>query len=221
MCVLVPDDVIPSLPLAAVPTGARSWPAATPSRSTGSWSTAISGWSRPACSVRRSAAATRRASGSSRPSGSTAISPARARRACSASRGDRRPAPGRDRAQRTPGSVARPRRRAGALARVDGSERRLREHHARSRHPDRGDDHRTGAVGRGRAHLPPPPRSRLRGAVRVPFADEPVRTAVAPGRYDHLDFGSIMRELTDDIASGRFADEWDAERDAGYPTCAS
>ena len=26
-----------------------------------------------------------------------------------------------------------------------------------------------------------------------------------------------MRELTDDITSGRFADEWDAERDAGYP----
>jgi ketol-acid reductoisomerase len=37
------------------------------------------------------------------------------------------------------------------------------------------------------------------------------------GRYDHLDFASVMRELTDDIASGRFADEWDAERDAGYP----
>ena len=26
-----------------------------------------------------------------------------------------------------------------------------------------------------------------------------------------------MRELVDEIASGRFADEWDAERDAGYP----
>jgi ketol-acid reductoisomerase len=26
-----------------------------------------------------------------------------------------------------------------------------------------------------------------------------------------------MRELVDDISSGRFADEWDAERDAGYP----
>jgi ketol-acid reductoisomerase len=26
-----------------------------------------------------------------------------------------------------------------------------------------------------------------------------------------------MRELVDDIASGRFAEEWDAERDAGYP----
>ena len=26
-----------------------------------------------------------------------------------------------------------------------------------------------------------------------------------------------MRGLADDIASGRFADEWDAERDAGYP----
>jgi ketol-acid reductoisomerase len=37
------------------------------------------------------------------------------------------------------------------------------------------------------------------------------------GRYGHLDLVSTMRELVDDIASGRFADEWDAERDAGYP----
>jgi ketol-acid reductoisomerase len=37
------------------------------------------------------------------------------------------------------------------------------------------------------------------------------------GRYEHLDMVSTMRELVDDIASGRFADEWDAERDAGYP----
>jgi ketol-acid reductoisomerase len=26
-----------------------------------------------------------------------------------------------------------------------------------------------------------------------------------------------MQRLVDDITSGRFADEWDAERDAGYP----
>ena len=38
------------------------------------------------------------------------------------------------------------------------------------------------------------------------------------GRYDHLDFAATMRALADDIESGRFADEWDAERDAGYPT---
>jgi ketol-acid reductoisomerase len=38
------------------------------------------------------------------------------------------------------------------------------------------------------------------------------------GRYDHLDFATTMRALADDIESGRFADEWDAERDAGYPT---
>ena len=38
------------------------------------------------------------------------------------------------------------------------------------------------------------------------------------GRYDHLDLLSPMRELVEDIESGRFADEWDAERDAGYPT---
>jgi len=36
------------------------------------------------------------------------------------------------------------------------------------------------------------------------------------GRFDHLDVLSTMRELADDIASGRFADEWDAERDTGY-----
>jgi ketol-acid reductoisomerase len=38
------------------------------------------------------------------------------------------------------------------------------------------------------------------------------------GRYDHLDFLTTMRALADDIEVGRFADEWDAERDAGYPT---
>ncbi|HET9729357.1 MAG TPA: ketol-acid reductoisomerase [Acidimicrobiia bacterium] len=37
------------------------------------------------------------------------------------------------------------------------------------------------------------------------------------GHYDHLDFLATMRPLADDIESGRFADEWDAERDAGYP----
>jgi ketol-acid reductoisomerase len=37
------------------------------------------------------------------------------------------------------------------------------------------------------------------------------------GSFDHLDLGSKMHDLVDDIASGRFADEWDAERDAGYP----
>ncbi len=38
------------------------------------------------------------------------------------------------------------------------------------------------------------------------------------GRFDHLDVRTTMQSLTDDIESGRFADEWDAERDAGYPT---
>ena len=36
-------------------------------------------------------------------------------------------------------------------------------------------------------------------------------------RYGHLDIAATMREVVADIASGRFADEWDAERDAGYP----
>jgi len=34
--------------------------------------------------------------------------------------------------------------------------------------------------------------------------------------YAHLDVLARMRQLTDDIASGRFADEWDHERDAGH-----
>jgi len=32
-----------------------------------------------------------------------------------------------------------------------------------------------------------------------------------------VDVGTTMRRLVEDIVSGRFADEWDAERDAGYP----
>jgi ketol-acid reductoisomerase len=35
--------------------------------------------------------------------------------------------------------------------------------------------------------------------------------------YADLDVLSTMNRLVDDISSGRFADEWDAERDAGYP----
>lgn len=35
--------------------------------------------------------------------------------------------------------------------------------------------------------------------------------------YAGEEIGATMRRLVDDIASGRFADEWDAERDAGYP----
>ncbi len=37
------------------------------------------------------------------------------------------------------------------------------------------------------------------------------------GAYEHLDLQSTMERLTDDIASGRFADEWDAESRAGHP----
>jgi ketol-acid reductoisomerase len=37
------------------------------------------------------------------------------------------------------------------------------------------------------------------------------------GRYDHLDVAATMRELVGHITSGDFADEWDAERDNGYP----
>ncbi|HEV3450049.1 MAG TPA: NAD(P)-binding domain-containing protein [Acidimicrobiia bacterium] len=39
--------------------------------------------------------------------------------------------------------------------------------------------------------------------------------------YADLDVATTMGHLVDDIASGRFADEWDAERDAGYPKLVS
>lgn len=37
------------------------------------------------------------------------------------------------------------------------------------------------------------------------------------GVYDHLDVASRMQSLTAEIDDGSFADEWDRERDAGYP----
>ena len=40
------------------------------------------------------------------------------------------------------------------------------------------------------------------------------------GAYEHLDVASTMRRLTEDIASGRFAEEWDAESRAGHPRLA-
>ncbi len=40
------------------------------------------------------------------------------------------------------------------------------------------------------------------------------------GTFDHLDVLSRMRELVDDIAAGRFAEEWQAESHAGHPRLA-
>ena len=40
------------------------------------------------------------------------------------------------------------------------------------------------------------------------------------GAYDELDVGAVMGRLVADIASGRFADEWDAESAAGHPRLA-
>jgi ketol-acid reductoisomerase len=37
------------------------------------------------------------------------------------------------------------------------------------------------------------------------------------GAYEHIDLATTMKRLADDIASGRFADEWDAESRAGHP----
>lgn len=38
------------------------------------------------------------------------------------------------------------------------------------------------------------------------------------GSYDHLDIEPVMTAITEAIADGRFADEWDAEAERGYPT---
>ena len=94
--------------------------------------------------------------------------------------GDRRAAPGRHRAHAAAGGDPRPRRRAGAVARADARQQHVRAGDARARDPARGDHHRARALGRGRAHHAARARGRLRGAVRVPFADEPVRPADAP-----------------------------------------
>jgi ketol-acid reductoisomerase len=40
------------------------------------------------------------------------------------------------------------------------------------------------------------------------------------GSYDDIDLHSRMQVLLEDITSGRFADEWDAQRDAGHPRLA-
>ncbi len=36
------------------------------------------------------------------------------------------------------------------------------------------------------------------------------------GRYDHLDIAGTMKDILNDINSGKFADEWDEEAEAGY-----
>jgi ketol-acid reductoisomerase len=38
------------------------------------------------------------------------------------------------------------------------------------------------------------------------------------GRYDHLDVAATMRTIVADIENGAFADEWDSEREAGHPS---
>lgn len=40
------------------------------------------------------------------------------------------------------------------------------------------------------------------------------------GAFDGFDVEGVMRQLTEAITSGRFADEWDAERSSGHPTLA-
>ena len=39
-------------------------------------------------------------------------------------------------------------------------------------------------------------------------------------RFDEHDLAATMRSIVEGITSGAFADEWDAERDAGHPRLA-
>ena len=128
ICILVPDDVIPSLPIAAArPTRSSSSRAATRSRSTASTPRATSGMVAPRMlgpevrrcyeegigfitAVRRPPRRHRHARGPH----------ARGRQ------GDRRPAAGRDRADADAGGRARPRGRAGAVARAQARQRVVR-----------------------------------------------------------------------------------------------
>lgn len=41
------------------------------------------------------------------------------------------------------------------------------------------------------------------------------------GRFDHLDVGGAMDAIVEEITSGAFAAEWDAERASGHPTLAA
>jgi ketol-acid reductoisomerase len=41
------------------------------------------------------------------------------------------------------------------------------------------------------------------------------------GSFDEFDIAATMRDIVAGIADGRFADEWEAERDAGYPRLTS
>jgi len=86
------------------------------------------------------------------------------------------------------------------------------------RHPARGDHDRTHALGRDRAELPAAAAGRLCQPDALPLADQSVRPDVAgrPLRRRRRRRGDGARVLSE-IESGKFADEWEAERDAGYP----
>ena len=181
VCVLVPDDVIPSLPIAARPTASRSSPAATRSRSTASTPTATSGWSRRACSGPRCGCCYEEGIGFITAVGVhrdvTGSAHARVLAVAKAIGGL---APGRDRADR------RCRRRSSTSAveqalspALTHGERHVRAGDARAGDPARGDHHRARALGRDRADDAARPRVGVRGPVRVPLADEPVRPADA------------------------------------------
>ena len=131
--------------------------------------------------------------------------------------GHRRPAPGCDRDDRDAGGGARPGRRAGAVAGAAQGQRVVRRRDARARHPARGDPHRAVPVGRGRAHLPAAADRGLRRADGAPLAGQPVRPALPHARVRRTSTSPprCARSSTG-IAGGRFADEWDAERDDGF-----
>ena len=220
VCVLVPDDVIPSLPLTPPRRRAhgrrqRLHARVRPLRP----GRATSAWSRPACSGPRCGAATRRASGSSPPSACTATSPARRGRARSRSR------------RRSAGCVRAPIELTPMQEAVLdlGVEQALSPALTLGQRHVRAGDARAGHPARSRSS--PSSCCRARSSARcgscarraTPRSSSTTRrrASTASSRAGASTTTSTsaptMRRLVDDITSGRFADEWDAERDAGYP----
>ena len=55
------------------------------------------------------------------------------------------------------------------------------------------------------------------GCSRWPRPSAACARASRASEFDHPDVPATMRTIVEGISSGRFADEWDAERDTGYP----
>ncbi len=116
------------------------------------------------------------------------------------------------------GSGARPRRRAGAVARAHGREQRVRRHDDRS---TASRSRRSSPSSCCRARSSAPTGCSARSATRCSPSSTRRRASTASCRAaGATTISTSARSCASSpttSTSGRFADEWDAERDAGYP----